>query len=216
MLIKFDILRPVAAIYHRSVKLYVIKFLIPLDKLPHESALPGESLQNPVNFQDCCCRCCRRHTAAEAVPSSPFCFSASFRCWHFVFFVVPCARYLAHWGFSCSCSYGNQHYITRLALWAIFFSLPGADVRKKTVTESSYNLTGAETILNVRAQKQHWFLYCLCVKHFYDSSYRALQCVFPSQTVYNKFATKSPLSALFHLYLCWRVAAEWRFVWNTH
>lgn len=83
----------------------------------------------------------------------------------------------------------------------------------KAGTESSHNLTGAKTILSVRALSQHLFVLEKMIltlikilfkarKHFYDSSCRALQCVFfPITIIHQNTPLFSTLSSLFVLTL---------------
>ena len=81
------------------------------------------------------------------------------------------------------------------------------------MTESSHNLTGAKTILSVRARRQHLFvlekmiptlIFILFETRSVSTTPPTVRCSLPSPqtTVYNKFITKSPLSADFHYYLC--------------
>lgn len=81
------------------------------------------------------------------------------------------------------------------------------------MTESPHNLTGAKTILSVRAQWQHLFvlekMILTLIKILFpvrstSTTPPTVRCSLPSPriTVYNKFITKSPHSVSFHSYLC--------------
>lgn len=81
------------------------------------------------------------------------------------------------------------------------------------MTESSHNLTGAKTILSVRALWQHLFvlekmiltlIIILFSARSTSTTPPTVRCSvpLPRTTVYNKFITKFPLSAHFHSYLC--------------
>ena len=79
--------------------------------------------------------------------------------------------------------------------------------RKKAVTESSHNLTGVKTILSVRAQWQHSFVFdkmiptlvfILFGTRSISTTPPTVRCSMPPPltTVYNKFITNSPLVSL--------------------
>ena len=81
------------------------------------------------------------------------------------------------------------------------------------MTESSHNLTGAKTILSVRAHRQHLFVLEKMIPTLINILFSArsesttpptVRCSVPSSqtTVYNKVIKTSPLSVSFHSYLC--------------